>query len=134
MLKKLIIIEGNVDYQCEKINDIVKEIIDENYYNFTEKEKKNKLNMLAIANCLGDKIEILDEINNEEELKGKFIIKDEITYILSLLMLNKIVLLERIDANIFMKKIDKSNYTDNYIIVNKYAKQLLIDYLKESVG
>lgn len=133
MLKKLIIIEGDVDYQCDSITDIIKRIIDENYYNYSNEEKKNKLNMLAIANCLGDKIEILDNINNVKELGKTIIIKDEITYFLSLLMINKMVLLERIDANLFMKKIDKSNFTDNYIIVNKYAKQLLLDYLNESV-
>lgn len=133
MLKKLIIIEGDVDYQCDSITDIIKKIIDENYYNYSNEEKKNKLNMLAIANCLGDKIEILDNINNVKELGKTIIIKDEITYFLSLLMINKMVLLERIDANLFMKKIDKSNFTDNYIIVNKYAKQLLLDYLNESV-
>ncbi|HCC03413.1 MAG TPA: hypothetical protein DEP51_00940 [Clostridiales bacterium] len=133
MLKKLIIIEGDVDYQCDSITDIIKRIIDENYYNYSNEEKKDKLNMLAIANCLGDKIEILDNINNVKELGKTIIIKDEITYFLSLLMINKMVLLERIDANLFMKKIDKSNFTDNYIIVNKYAKQLLLDYLNESV-
>ena len=136
MLKELIIIEGDVDYQCDEISDIVKKMIDNNYYSFNDKEKKNKLKMLAMANCIGEKVEILDEITYEDSLNldGKFIIIDEITYILSLLMINKIVLLERVDANKFAKALDKSQIKDNYIIINKFAKELLLKYLKERVG
>ena len=62
---------------------------------------------------------------------GLFIIKDEMTYILSLLMTNNIILLERKDSNIFTKSINKDNLEDNYIVVNAYAKELLSRYIEE---
>ena len=137
MLKRLVILEENEKYQCNTIQDIVKKLIDENYYEFTEKEKKNKIKMLAIANCINNKIEIIEDIEKnlkqDNSIENKFIIKDEITYILSLLIINKIVLLERIDADEFLKGIDKSRFSDNYIIVNKYAKDLMINYLNKEV-
>ena len=117
MLKKLIILEGEKDLQCDSIQDVVKNLIDENFYNLTEEEKKNKMEMLAIANCIGENKEIISEITNIEDininLDEKFIIKDEITYILSLLILNKVVMLERTDANELLKNIDKSGIENN---------------------
>ncbi|MBQ9298450.1 MAG: hypothetical protein IJ223_05445 [Clostridia bacterium] len=135
MLKGLIILEGNEKYQCNTVKDIAEKLIDNNYYELPAEERKNKIKMLAIANCMNNGIEILEDIkeNQETNLDGKFIIKDEITYILSLLMMNKIVLLERVDANEFLKDIDKSKISDNYIIVNKYAKVILIEYLNKKV-
>ena len=47
------------------------------------------------------------------------------TYILSLSIINKFMLLENIDSNIFTKELDKSQMDGNYIIVNKFAKELL---------
>ena len=135
MLKGLIILEGNEKYQCNTVKDIAEKLIDNNYYELPAEERKNKIKMLAIANCMNNGIEILEDIkeNQETNLDGKFIIKDEITYILSLWMMNKIVLLERVDANEFLKDIDKSKISDNYIIVNKYAKVILIEYLNKKV-
>ena len=63
-------------------------------------------------------------VKYKKGIEGKFIIKDEITYILSLLTTGNILLLERIDSNIFTKDIDKLNYNDNYIIVNTFANEL----------
>lgn len=67
---------------------------------------------------------------DSEDIENKFIIKDEITYVLSLLITNKIILLERIDSNIYTANINKSEMKDNYVIVNKFAKELLKIYLK----
>ena len=111
MFKKLILIEDKNEYQCDSIEELVKTLIDENYYNFTEEEKNNKLKMLSLANSLG---------NN-----GNFNIKNEITYILSLLITNKVILLESTNSNFFTKYIDKSKISDNYIIVNTFAKEIL---------
>lgn len=129
MLKKVIIIENEKDYQCDTLQEIVKMLIDENYYNFTSEEKKNKMEMLALANTLNQNVKIVDECNCEVE--GNFIIKDEITYILSLLITGNVMLLERKDSDIFVKNIDIPETNDNYIIVNKFAKQLLEKYLQK---
>ena len=117
MLKKLIVIEDDEEFQCDNIRELVKKIVDKNYYNYTEEEKYNKLNMLALANSLGN--------------DDKFLTRNEITYILSLLMANKIVLLENKNADIFTKYIDKSNIKNNYIIVNKFAKEILQKYVNK---
>lgn len=132
MLKKLIIIEGSEQIQCNTLEDIVKILIDENYYNMTEDGKENKRKLKALANCLGQKKTVVKDIDKEvfEKIDELFIIKDEITYILSLLMTNKIILLERKDANIFAKELNKKNITENYILINTFAKELLINYIK----
>lgn len=128
-MKKLIIIEGENDYQCETIQDIVKKLIDENYYSLTSDEKKEKMKAMALANTVNNKMTIIDEIKNDMNINGKFIIKDEITYILSLLITNNILLLERKDSNIFVNKITIKENKDNYVIINKFAKELLKKYI-----
>ena len=131
MLKKIVIIEGDNKIQCDYEEEVLKILIDSNYYNLTEKEKKEKRKIKAMANCMNNKMKIVDQIDiNTESVDDKFIIIDEITYILSLLMTNNIILLERVDSNIYTGTIDKSKIKDNYIIVNKFAKELLESYLK----
>ena len=93
-------------------------------------EKLEKREMKAIANCINNSFEIVENVNSKD-LENKFVIKDETTYVLSLLIINKIILLERIDSNIYTSSIDKSNMKDNYIIVNKFAKELLKNYLEK---
>ena len=131
MLKKLIIIENGQEVQCDDIESVVKTLIDENFYDLTLDEKKEKMKMKALANSLGMKIDIVDDVK-DGNYDGKFIIKDEITYILSLLTTNKVLLLENKEADAFAKNIDKSVIENNYIILNTFAKQLLNDYIKEN--
>lgn len=133
MLKKIILIENDKEYQCDTMQEVVKKLIDENYYNFTQEEKINKMKMLALANCLNNKKEIIEEyeLDTNFSIERKFIIKDEMTYVLSLLLTNNIILLERIDSNVFTKDLDKSNFNDNYIIVNKFAEMLLQKYINK---
>ena len=129
MLKKIIIIENNNKIQCDSEEEVVRLLIDNNYYELTQEEKLEKREIKAIANCINNDIKIVKD-SDSEDVERKFIIKDEMTYILSLLMTNNIMLLERIDSDIYTKSINKSNIKDNYIIVNKFAKILLEDYLK----
>lgn len=132
MLKKIIIIiENENKIQCDTEEEVVKLLIDDNYYKLSPEEKTEKMEIKAMANCINNKMKIEKEIDiNSEDVENKFIIKDEKTYVLSLLITNNIILLERIDSNIYTKTIDKSKMKDNYIIVNKYAKDLLKNYLK----
>ena len=131
MLKKIIIIENGKDIQCNTLEDVVKILIDENYYNMTPVQKKEKMKMKALSNCINNKKEIVQELpeNGEESIEDKFIIQDEITYVLSLLTTNNILLLERKDSDIFTKDLNKENLKDNYIIVNTFAKELLSKYI-----
>ena len=66
--------------------------------------------------------------NNFEE--NAYIINDEITYILSLLRLNKFSLFEEKDANIFAKYIENATYENNYVLINNYANEIMKKYLK----
>ena len=133
MLKKIIIIENGKDIQCNTLEDVVKILIDENYYNMTPFQKIEKMKMKALSNCINNKKEIVQElpVNSEESIEDKFIIQDEITYVLSLLTTNNILLLERKDSNIFTKDLNKENLKDNYIIVNAFAKELLSKYIRK---
>ena len=63
--------------------------------------------------------------------ENSFILYNEISYILSMLKFNKLILLERTDANIFGRYINKEWIEDNYIIINKFADEILKKYLEE---
>ena len=128
MLKKFIIIENGEEVQFDKLEELVKELIDEEYYNLTPEQKKQKMEIKAIANCMNNKMEIVE--NATENIEGKFIIKDEFTYILSLLITNNVILLERKDSNIFSRNLRKEELEGNYIIVNKFAKKILSQYIR----
>ena len=130
MLSKIIIIENDNKVQCDSEEEVIKLLIDKRYYELSEKEKLEKREMKAIANCINNSFEIVENVNSKD-LENKFVIKDETTYVLSLLIINKIILLERIDSNIYTSSIDKSNMKDNYIIANKFAKELLKNYLEK---
>ena len=130
MLSKIIIIENDNKVQCDSEEEVIKLLIDKRYYELSEKEKLEKREMKAIANCINNSFEIVENVNSKD-LENKFVIKDETTYVLSLLIINKIILLERIDSNIYTSSIDKSNMKENYIIVNKFAKELLKNYLEK---
>ena len=129
MLKKLIIIENGKEVQCDTLEDLVKILIDENYYNMTEKEKIEKMTMKALANTLNNKMKVTQDISKIDNIEEKFIIKDEITYILSLVKTNNVLLLERRDSNILTGSLNKEYLKDNYIIVNTFAKELLRKYI-----
>ena len=131
MLKKIIVIENFNKVQCDTEQEVVKLLIDDNYYKLSSKEKKEKMEIKALANCINNKMKVVDKIiSNEESIENKFIIQDEKTYILSLLITNNVTLLERIDSDIYTGLLNKENFEDNYIIVNKFAKELLKKYLK----
>ena len=130
MLRKIIIKEKDNKVQCDSEEEVIKLLIDKRYYELSEKEKLEKREMKAIANCINNSFEIVENVNSKD-LENKFVIKDETTYVLSLLIINKIILLERIDSNIYTSSIDKSNMKYNYIIVNKFAKELFKNYLEK---
>lgn len=137
MLDKLIIIEGDKDYQCSTFEEIVKYLINENYYNLTKQEKENIIMKKAIENAIDKGLKIIknkDQIK-EKDLNKSFIIIDEMTVILSIIKdQSKIVLLERKDSNIFNKYIKIPNNNDNYTIINTFATQTLKNYLTTKTG
>ena len=135
MLKNIIIIEGDKQIQCNSEQELVKKLLCENYYDLSEEDKINMLKLKASANLLGNKFDIVEKqnITKEMDVENKFILLDEKTYILSLLMTNNITILEHVDSNIFVKYLDKSKFSKNYIIVNHFANNILKTYLKEEL-
>ena len=132
-MENLIVIEGKEKYKYNDIESLIKGFINERYYNMSETEQKNELEKKAIANTIQDNIKIYNmgsKVQNYD--KEAFIVYDEITYILSMLKFNKIILLEKTNANIFWKYINKENITDNYIIVNKFANEIIQKYLENN--
>lgn len=132
-MENLIVIEGKEKYKYNDIESLIKGFINEKYYNMSETEQKNELEKKAIANTIQDNIKIYNmESKAQNYDKEAFIVYDEITYILSMLKFNKIILLEKTNANIFGKYINKENITDNYIIVNKFANEIIQKYLENN--
>jgi hypothetical protein len=132
-MENLIVIEGKEKYKYNDIESLIKGFINERYYNMSETEQKNELEKKAIANTIQDNIKIYNmESKAQNYDKEAFIVYDEITYILSMLKFNKIILLEKTNANIFGKYINKENITDNYIIVNKFANEIIQKYLENN--
>ena len=132
-MENLIVIEGKEKYKYNDIESLIKGFINERYYNMSETEQKNELEKKEIANTIQDNIKIYNmgsKVQNYD--KEAFIVYDEITYILSMLKFNKIILLEKTNANIFGKYINKENITDNYIIVNKFANEIIQKYLENN--
>lgn len=132
-MENLIVIEGKEKYKYNDIESLIKGFINERYYNMPETEQKNELEKKAIANTIQDNIKIYNMGSKAQNYdKEAFIVYDEITYILSMLKFNKIILLEKTNANIFGKYINKENITDNYIIVNKFANEIIQKYLENN--
>ncbi len=114
MLKNLIIIENGNSYQFETERELVKKLICDDYYELSENKKIEAIKIKAIANSLNLNENISEDITTEKD------------FILSLLIdNNNLILLEKKDSNIFTEKLDKNKFNKNYIIVNKFAKQLL---------
>lgn len=134
MLNKLILIENGQSCQFSKEEDLIKYFLGSGYYNQSEGEKFQQMELNALAKCIGTDMKVV-KINRAEaqkekiDLKNKFIIYDEKTYILSLLLTERAMLLESIDSNIFTENLDKTGIRDNYIIVNTFAEKLLDKYI-----
>ena len=131
-MKNLIIIEGKEKYQFDNIEELVDVFVGRNFYNMPEEEKKVILEKRTAANALINNLSIIElKKYPDDYMKNAFIVYDEYTYILSMLKFNKLVLLEKTDANIFGKYMKKDWVEDNYIIINNFANEILNNYLGE---
>ena len=131
-MENLIVIEGKEKYQYKDFESLIENFINKNYFTMSEDERKIELEKKTIANTWQDNIKIINfnkyPIDFDE---NGFIIYDEITYILSMLKFNKLILLEKTEANIFGKYINKDGFEDNYIIINSFANDILKKYLQK---
>ena len=130
-MENLIVIEGKEKYQYKDIKSLIENFISKNYFNMSEEERKNELKKKTIANTMQSNIKIVKLEKEKKDFdENAFVLYDEISYILSMMKFNKIILLERTDANIFGRYINKENIKDNYIIINKFANDIMKKYLK----
>lgn len=130
-MENLIVIEGKEKYQYKDIKSLIENLINKNYFNMSKEEKKKELEKKAVANTIQENLKIIELEKDIRILDiNAFVLYDEITYILSMLKFNKIILLERTDANIFGRYINKKNIEDNYIIINKFANEIMEKYLE----
>lgn len=131
-MKNLIVIEGKEKYQYDNIKNLIESFVSKNYFDMPNKEKNNILEKKAIANTMMNNIKIIKLNKYPDDFEeNAFILYNEISYILSMLKFNKLTLLERTDANIFGRYINKELIEENYIIVNKFANEILKKYLEE---
>ncbi len=131
-MENLIVIEGEEKYQYNNIKSLIENFINKNYFNMSKEEKEKELEKKAVANTWQSNIKIVKlEKKTSDFDENSFILYDEITYILSMLKFNKIILLEKTSANIFGKYINKQNIEDNYIIINKFANEIMKTYLEK---
>ena len=131
-MENLIVIEGKEKYQYKDIKSLIENFINKNYFDMSKEERKIELEKKTIANTMQSNIKIVKLEKTEDFDENAFILYDEISYILSMLKFNKIILLERTDANIFGRYINKENIKDNYIIINKFANEIIKKYLKNN--
>ena len=132
-MKNLIVIEGEKNYQYNNVQELVKDFIHPNYNEMSKAEQIKEIEKRAIANMVKENVQIVT-MNKEQTIpiiKNKFVINDEYTYILSMLMYDKFVLLEEINANIFGKYMKQKPKKGNYIILNKFANEIMQKYLKD---
>lgn len=137
MLKELILIENNESYQFSNEKELIEHLLGNNYYNSTEQEKKEQMKINGILNCANSDMQVIDiekVKKNELDREKKFIIYNEMTYVLSLLLTNRYTLLERVDTNIYTKGMNKTNIKDNYIIVNTFAQKILSRIINNYLG
>ena len=111
-MKNLIVIEDGESFEYSTLEELVKDLISKDYYTMSDEVKNKKL------------IDIKEIDNQINEYT-----KNEYLAILFLLKNNVFTLLENIDSNIFVKYLDKANFDNNYIIVNKYAEEILEKYI-----
>jgi len=131
-MEKLIIIEGKEKYKYDNIENLIETFVSSSFYDMSNEEKINTLEKKAIANTMIDNIKIVKLNKYPDDFdKNSFVLYNEISYILSMLKFNKLILLERTDANIFGKYMNKESIEDNYIIINKFANEILKKYLEE---
>ena len=119
-MKNLIVIEDGESFEYSTLEELVKDLISKDYYTMSDEVKNKKLIELIYKNIINIK-EIDNQINEYT--------KNEYLAILFLLKNNVFTLLENIDSNIFVKYLDKANFDNNYIIVNKYAEEILEKYI-----
>lgn len=127
-MKKLLLIENAKGNQFDSEKEAVEFLFGKKYYALMPEERKKHMLINAHMKCAGTDMEVV-ELKERISVKNKFVVYDEKTYVLSLLIVGRVMLLEHIDSNIYTEDLDKTGIDKNYIIVNKFAEELLQKYV-----
>ena len=121
---KYVIIEGNKDERFNSFEDVVKALIDKDYYSLSKEQKKEAIQKKAVANALNCMY------LPRRMMETVFVKDNEYTYILSLIRLGIVEMLERSDSRVLTKDIALPPEGD-YVRVGFFAPLLLDKYQKD---
>lgn len=113
-IDKFIVMESGNTYSFSSLEDLVKSFLGDDYYELSDSDKKKRLELKAYANMLGMNSDISD-----------YVLFDEKAFIYSLLINTNIILFEKVGVNVFVDDVINDKKAGNYIVVNKYAKEML---------
>ncbi|MDO5557382.1 MAG: hypothetical protein Q4G05_03980 [Clostridia bacterium] len=141
-MKKLIVIINEKKIQVDTFEELVSFLLDREKQEYMELEEDEKLKIRyekAFINCFGRKNLIinLERIRKDnkkidfQNIKDGILIDNDYLYVLSLMKNQIIVLLEDKNANIFCKNIKKEKLEGNYIVVNNFVNELLLQYMNQ---
>lgn len=137
--KNYVVVEYEKKYEFDKIEDIIKSILGENYYDLSEEEKYKKLKLKTYINAVAKNIPIIEmkdtkqTPNIENEI---YILKDEMTFLLSLAKNKDIVIFEKESNKVLAKDIDTTNLrkiSEEYIVINDCANQILEKEISKNI-
>ena len=137
--KNYVVVEYEKKYEFDKIEDIIKSILGEDYYNLSEEEKYKKLKLNTFMNAGIKNIPIIEmkdtkqTPNIENEI---YILKDEMTFLLSLAKNKDIVIFEKESNKVLAKDIDTTNLrkvSEEYIVINDCANQILEKEISKNI-
>lgn len=137
--KNYVVVEYEKKYEFDKIEDIIKSILGEDYYNLSEEEKYKKLKLNTFMNAGIKNIPIIEmkdtkqTPNIENEI---YILKDEKTFLLSLAKNKDIVIFEKESNKELAKNIDTTNLriiSEEYIVINDCANQILEKEISKNI-
>lgn len=137
--KNYVVVEYGKKYEFDKIEDIIKSILGEDYYNLSEEEKYKKLKLKTFMNAGIKNIPIIEMKNSKQILDIKedmYILKDEKTFLLSLAKNKDIVIFEKESNKELAKNIDTTNLriiSEEYIVINDCANQILEKEISKNI-
>lgn len=140
-MDNVVIVEDYEKYCFNTLEEAVKQFLGEDFYNLNDDEKYKVLRLKTVRNAVvNNNLHVIDLRKGEKVVdieKNQYIVYDEETFLLSLAKNNDIVLYEKINANIFVRdlnreEIEKLEKLDNdYIIINFCADKLLENKIKD---
>lgn len=135
-MDNIVVVENNEKYCFKTLEEAVKQFLGEDFYDLNDKDKYERIRLRTVRNAIFNNLPVID-LKKGDKLeyveKKQYIIYDEETFLLSLAKNNDIVLYEEINANIFVKNIDKEKLDKldgDYIIINFCADELLKNKVK----